>query len=332
VLDFRTMTTVLGLGSAVVLTSAASAQLTPERLYNGVNRPIPMTVEAPEDAENVEIVLYRPGEGGSADAEEVVRAAAEPGRVDLAGLFPRLWTSWKPTVVYAQLEVDGAPVGPGVVLQPMTTPDEASGSSTNIRFQDRSQSIYAGLRAYVDQHIVFDTDVGEIEMVLRPDHAPNTAFNLLHLVEGGFYTDVIVHRIVSENAQGHPFVVQFGDPTGTGAGGPGYFVDLEPSALPHDFGVVSMARSTAPDTNGSQIFICLSREGTALLDGAYTSFGQVVRGADAILEMEGRRVQNLRTNRPRKPPRIRSARTIPAPPYGTGPRPVDRPAPEPVER
>lgn len=102
--------------------------------------------------------------------------------------------------------------------------------------------MYSGVREYVEKHIVWDASEGEIEFQLRPDQAPNTCWNYMQLVGGGFYTDIIFHRIINRlPSNGKRFVAQVGDPTSTGGGGPGYFVDLEASRLPHDFGVLSMA-------------------------------------------------------------------------------------------
>jgi peptidyl-prolyl cis-trans isomerase B (cyclophilin B) len=162
--------------------------------------------------------------------------------------------------------------------------------------------------------VVFDTDKGEMEFQLRPDAAPNTAYNFRHLVDGGFYTDIVFHRIVPKLPNGEPFVIQVGDPTGTGMGGPGYQVDLEPSTLQHDFGVLSNARSGDPNSNGSQVFVCLSRNGTSFLDGQYTSFAQAVRGGDVI-----RAIAASPTGPGDKPldpmPKIKSAKLIDAPPF-----------------
>jgi len=95
--------------------------------------------------------------------------------------------------------------------------------------------------------------------------------------------------------------------------------------LPHDFGVLSMARDDHPDTGGSQVFICLSREGTARLDGKYTAFAQAVDGADVILRLAAVRT-DAATQRPVTPPRVLGASLIPAEPFGAAPRPVTRPA------
>lgn len=313
--------------SIAAITYGADAQLTPDRTYYGINRPIPMHVEAPADAEGpVSIHLLAPGSNGSSDATIVAQQEVEAGGVDLAGLFPILWTSGSPEVMYAQLVVNHEGVGPAVVLQPMLTPQRARAVGRSVQFDSNSNRVYSGLRAYTDKHMVFDTTEGEIEVALRPDQAPNTAWSIRALVDGGYYTDIIVHRIVPLNQSGHPFVIQFGDPTGTGVGGPGYFMDLEDSRLDHTFGVMSMARAPDPDTNGSQVFICLSREGTSFLDPGYVSFGQTVRGADTIIKLENTPLEGPNSQKPKVPPVINRAWLVPAPPYGTGPAPVTRPS------
>lgn len=293
------------------------AQLVPERLYYGAGRSIPMTVTTPEGGGEVEIALFAPG---STDPTE--RASAEAGRVDLAGLFPVLWTNQKPTLLYAQLIVGGEKVGSPVVLQPLLSPPYAVAGQRGPQWIERPDAAYSGLRAYVEQHVLLETSLGEIELRMRPDQAPNSAFNFMHLAEGGFYTDVIFHRVVPSLPDGSSFVIQVGDPGGRGDGGPGYLIDLEKSALPHDFGVVSMARTSDPNTNGSQIFICLSRAGTARLDGQYTAFGETVRGADTIRAISSVPLADTQSGRPVEPPVIKTARLIPAPPFGTGPGPV----------
>lgn len=310
------------------LAGAAHAQLTPDRLYYGVNRSIPMTVAAPAGAEGeVEIGLFTMGEPGSA-MEQKEKASAAAGRVDLAGLFPVLWTTTTPKAMYAQLIVGGKRIGAPVVLQPLLNQEYASVNAANpadraIRWSGGDPT-YSGLRAYVDRRVILDTSLGEVEIALRPDMAPNTCFAFLGLAEGGFYTDVIFHRVVPTLQDGNAFVVQAGDPAGKGSGGPGYMIDLERSTIPHDFGVISMARTGEPNSNGSQFFLCLSREGTARLDGQYCAFGHTVRGADTIAAIASTPIADERTGRPVTPPVIKSARTVPAPPVGEGPAPVKK--------
>lgn len=267
--------------------------------------------------------------------------------VDLAGLFPVLWKGPMPKLRYAQLVVAGKEVGAPLVLQPMISEARAKlvdPKSRKLWFRDPATNednfrpregvlewvteppAYAGLRIYTDQHVILETSLGDMEFRLRPDAAPNSVWNFRELVRLGFYNDIIFHRVVPTLASGHPFVVQVGDPTGTGDGGPGYSIDLERSTLPHDFGVLSLARSDDPDTNGSQIFIALSREGTARLDGLYTAFGEMVRGTESLVALSRVAVKDQRAL---DPPILKSARLIDAPSWSSRParvlRPVERP-------
>ncbi len=124
-------------------------------------------------------------------------------------------------------------------------------------------------------HANLQTEKGEIHLDLYPQHAPKTVNNFVFLTENGFYNGVTFHRVVDD------FVIQGGDPTGTGRGGPGYqFEDeLEENPLKHEKGVISMANA-GPNTNGSQFFITHSPQ--PHLDGKHTVFGKVVRGQDVV--------------------------------------------------
>jgi cyclophilin family peptidyl-prolyl cis-trans isomerase len=187
---------------------------------------------------------------------------------------------------------------------------------------------FTGFLAYSDARVVMDTEYGELEIELRPDAAPNTARNFRELAAGGFYRETVFHRVVPLTPAGDPFVIQGGDPSGEGSGGPGWWLPMERSTLPHEFGVVSMARDTHPDSAGSQFFICLSRAGTARLDGSYTAFGQVVRGGDVVRRIAQVPLADASTGRPRQPPLLRDAWLVPAPPRSLG-SPVAAPPPTP---
>jgi peptidyl-prolyl cis-trans isomerase B (cyclophilin B) len=123
-----------------------------------------------------------------------------------------------------------------------------------------------------------DTNKGMIELELNPRHAPKTVNNFVFLAREGFYDGVAFHRVISD------FVVQGGDPTGTGRGGPGYrFEDeLKGNPLKHETGAISMANS-GPNTNGSQFFITHSPQ--PHLDSKHTVFGKVVQGQDVVNEI-----------------------------------------------
>jgi len=122
---------------------------------------------------------------------------------------------------------------------------------------------------------VMETNRGSIELELYPQHAPKTVNNFVFLAREGFYKDVSFHRVISD------FVIQGGDPTGTGRGGPGYtFADeLKGNPLKHETGIISMANS-GPNTNGSQFFITHSPQ--PHLNGRHTVFGKVVSGQDVV--------------------------------------------------
>ncbi|MBF0544989.1 MAG: peptidylprolyl isomerase [Candidatus Riflebacteria bacterium] len=116
------------------------------------------------------------------------------------------------------------------------------------------------------------TDRGEICLELFPEDAPKHVESFLKLIEKGFYNGLIFHRVVPG------FVIQGGDPTGNGSGGPGYTLPAEFNKRPHEKGTLAMARTEDVNSAGSQFYICLDR--IPHLDGQYTVFGKVVKGMD----------------------------------------------------
>ena len=123
--------------------------------------------------------------------------------------------------------------------------------------------------------VTIDTTKGTITLELYPEDAPKTVENFMTLAKKGFYNGIVFHRVIPG------FMVQTGDPTGTGTGGPGYaFADEISPKRRHDGpGVLSMANA-GPNTNGSQFFITL--KATPWLDGRHTVFGRVVKGQDVV--------------------------------------------------
>lgn len=314
------------LAAVFVVSPVAVGQLTPERTYFGTGKPLTLVAKVPEGKSGpLSITLYPPTASGG----QPVKATVEAGSVDLAVAFPKFWEQHASKLWYAQLGVGEEGVGAPVVLQPLRNPPMAAldQNTQQIRWQG-GQGPVSGVRAYVDQHMVFETSKGEIEFRFRPDEAPNTVWHIRSLAQGGFYTDIPFHRIMGPNNGRPGFMAQGGDPTGTGTGGPGVNIDLEPSRLPHDFGVISMARTGHPDTGGSQFFVCFSRAGTQMLDGGYCAFGQAVRGGETIVALEATEVQASpggERSKPIDPPMIRRARLVDAPPFGKAPAPVTRP-------
>jgi len=120
-----------------------------------------------------------------------------------------------------------------------------------------------------------ETDRGTIEIQLYPEHAPKTVNNFVFLAKEGFYDGLTFHRVINN------FMIQGGDPTGTGTSGPGYkFADeTYGNPLKHETGVISMANA-GPNTNGSQFFITHSPQ--PHLNGHHTVFGKVTKGQDVV--------------------------------------------------
>ena len=123
-------------------------------------------------------------------------------------------------------------------------------------------------------------DGGIIKAELYPETAPQSAYNFISLVKQGYYDGLIFHRVING------FMIQGGDPTGTGMGGPGYCIKGEfmqngvANDLKHTEGVLSMARAMHPDSAGSQFFIM--HKDAPYLDGQYAAFGKVIEGMDVV--------------------------------------------------
>ena len=124
---------------------------------------------------------------------------------------------------------------------------------------------------------------GKMTLELHPEHAPETVANFVKLAGQGFYDGLIFHRVIDG------FMIQGGDPTGTGRGGPGYQIHGEFAAngvnntLKHTRGVISMARAMDPDSAGSQFFIM--HQDAPHLDGQYAAFGVMTDGFDTLDEI-----------------------------------------------
>jgi len=148
---------------------------------------------------------------------------------------------------------------------------------------------------------VIKTSEGEMVVQFWTDAAPNTIENFKKLARQGFYDRTIFHRIVKE------FMIQGGDPNSKdpakensyGQGGPGYQIKAEFNDHPHDRGVISMARSSDPDSAGSQFFICLAP--VHRLDHQYTTFGKLIKGEDVLEKIGNMPVERNAQGEPSKP-------------------------------
>ena len=134
--------------------------------------------------------------------------------------------------------------------------------------------------------VTFTMENGEVmKAELYPEVAPNTVNNFISLVKKGYYNGLIFHRVIAG------FMIQGGDPEGTGSGGPGYSIPGEfaqngfNNELKHSIGVLSMARAQHPDSAGSQFFIMHAP--APHLDGAYAAFGKLTEGVETLNEIAG---------------------------------------------
>jgi cyclophilin family peptidyl-prolyl cis-trans isomerase len=150
------------------------------------------------------------------------------------------------------------------------------------------------------------TSMGDIRIELWAKDAPKTVNNFVFLARQGFYDGVIFHRVIQ------PFMIQTGDPTGSGSGGPGYeFPDELPVKHSYDPGIVAMANH-GPNTNGSQFFICSGPQCKGLDKVPnYTQFGKVVAGMDVVAKIAGVEVEPNpakpdEKSRPKNPPVIQT--------------------------
>ena len=147
---------------------------------------------------------------------------------------------------------------------------------------------------------------GRMVAELYPEVAPNTVNNFISLVKSGFYNGLIFHRVIPG------FMIQGGCPDGTGMGGPGYEINGEFAAngfrqndLLHDTGVLSMARTMAPNSAGSQFFVMVAP--APHLDGQYAAFGKITEGQDVAIDIS--RVQrSMMNDKPKKPVVMTSVR------------------------
>ncbi len=142
--------------------------------------------------------------------------------------------------------------------------------------------------------VTIQTSKGDIVIEMFEDDAPNTVANFINLAEKGFYNGLVFHRVIAN------FMIQGGDPQGTGSGGPGYRFADEFSQRKHKRGSLSMANS-GPNTNGSQFFI--THVPTSHLDGKHTVFGQVLKGQDVVDSIaKGDKMIEVRVDRKRSHP------------------------------
>ena len=141
----------------------------------------------------------------------------------------------------------------------------------------------APLAAGKKQLVTIETAKGEFELTIEADLSPIAAGNFIALASCGFYDGVVFHRVATLQ-DGTPFVIQGGDPTGTGTGGPGYEIQDEKVTAIYKRGTVAMARTSAPNSVGSQFFIVLDDKDRSVLESAntYQIIGSVTSGMETV--------------------------------------------------
>ena len=196
------------------------------------------------------------------------------------------------TVLLLAVLISVAGCGSGSAGNPTTTKTALHWSSPPAMQIDTSKTYIA----------VFNTSLGAFDVQLFAAQSPITVNNFVFLADQGYYNNTIFHRIIQA------FMIQGGDPTGTGTGGPGYtFADELPPKQPYQPGIVAMANS-GPNSNGSQFFICTGAE-SETLPPDYTQFGEVVSGMDVVLKIAAVPVEASSTgeiSKPVNPPVINS--------------------------
>ncbi len=176
---------------------------------------------------------------------------------------------------FAKLKLEAS----GIVLSLSRTPfDEGTATALQQVLVMPTPPQASELPAYVERarssKVRIATKHGDIVFTLYPDDAPMHAAAFIKLADEGFYNGLPFHRVEPG------FVVQGGDPSGDGTGGPGYRLKAEFNERPHVRGTVAMARSSQPDSAGSQFYICL--DDARFLDRQYTVFGQMTEGFAAL--------------------------------------------------
>ncbi|HWP95717.1 MAG TPA: peptidylprolyl isomerase [Syntrophomonadaceae bacterium] len=176
------------------------------------------------------------------------------------------------------------------IQKPATEPGNSTKSTGTESIAQRnnkySQAPKMNIDASKQYTATVTTNLGTFKIKLLAKDAPSTVNNFVFLAREGFYNSITFHRIIKG------FMIQTGDPLGSGTGGPGYkFADELPNKLSYGPGIVAMANS-GPNTNGSQFFICNGEQASLLNKNPnYTIFGQVVEGMDVIINISNTPVQ-----------------------------------------
>jgi cyclophilin family peptidyl-prolyl cis-trans isomerase len=180
----------------------------------------------------------------------------------------------RPSGVGQSASVSPAPSGAALGSSP-----GGSGGATGACPKAQPAALGAGQKRLV----TIETTKGRFVITVEADLSPIAAGNFVALASCGFYDGVVFHRVATLG-DGTPFVIQGGDPTGTGTGGPGYEIKDEPVTATYKRGTVAMARTQAPDSVGSQFFVVLDDKDRSVLESAntYQIIGSVTTGMETV--------------------------------------------------
>jgi cyclophilin family peptidyl-prolyl cis-trans isomerase len=218
-----------------------------------------------------------------------VRGATRAGKAAPgSGGIPTLWLAIGAVVVFAigaalaggAIQFGGAPAPSSAIAGRGST---VPGASVAARGTNCPTAQPPAAPAGQTRVVTIETEKGTIQITLKADLSPIAVGNFAALAACGFYDGVVFHRVATLG-DGTPFVIQGGDPEGTGRGGPGYEIQDEPVTTPYVRGTVAMARTSAPNSVGSQFFIVLDDKDQSVLKSAntYQIIGSVTAGMDTV--------------------------------------------------
>jgi peptidyl-prolyl cis-trans isomerase B (cyclophilin B) len=266
------------MSTAISLISILFSVITPQKMWFAPDQPL--TIKSDKDV-TLELIDF----SGKVITPKGSADIAASQSADLKNVFTE--TASVGTYVLYALPKGGTPSQSG-------PPKDFLGTPMVIEVLPQEQQPTAAGAVHVEplQYIVMTTDAGPMTEAFYYDTAPHTVDNFIGLASGGYFTGTVFHRVVPG------FVIQGGSLLGTdpnkdlrSTGSPGYTINDEFSNRPHLEGVLSMAHSGAPNSGGSQFFVCLDYTNTQQLDNKYSVFGKVVDGMDTVKSIGGAKVE-----------------------------------------
>jgi cyclophilin family peptidyl-prolyl cis-trans isomerase len=284
--------------------------LVPTKMWYAPNQPVSVTIKSDKDV-TLELTTF---EGKPLPATGSADVAANAS-VDVKTLFPD--SAKKGAYILYALAKGTAPSTSGAPKDFLGTP-----LVIEVLADPQGPTPDASMVSHVEplRYAVMSTEAGRVTMAFYFDDAPHPADTFLQLASEGYFDGLTFHRIIPS------FVIQGGDPIGTGTGGPGFHLDAEFNNRQHQAGVLSMARNGDPiesenpgamprsqfaNSAGSQFFICLDYAQTQQLDHRYTAFGKVTDGMDAVKKIAATPLSDPRAGKPANPVVIQKIEVFP---------------------